>query len=80
MSYIKKQNKTTITKKKTKCKEKQKKEKERRKKRGLSGISQPASQALFVTTMPHETHCEKIDNVLLKALSLKLPQARPVRS
>ena len=72
--YInKKQNKTTITKKKTKCKEKEKKKKRReeKKKRVLPRIERGTfrTPCHFVTTMPRETHCEKVDNILLKAFS-----------
>ena len=71
--YInKKQNKTTITKKKTKCKEKEKKRKgEKKKKRVFPRIERGTfrTPCHFVTTMPRETHCEKVDNILLKAFS-----------
>ena len=73
--YInKKQNKTTITKKKTKCKEKEKKKKKRReekKKWVLPRIERGTfrTPCHFVTTRPRETHCEKVDNILLKAFS-----------
>ena len=33
-----------------------------------------------VTTTPRETHCGQLDNILLKAFSLKLPPARAVES
>ena len=32
----------------------------------------------FVTTTPRATHCENIDNILLKPFPLGLPPARPV--
>ena len=70
---IKKQN----TKKKTSPKGKQKKRKE---KQVLPGIKLWNSYVpgYFITTMPCETHCEGIDNVLLKAFPLGLLPARPV--
>ena len=65
LSYIKKQNKTILTKNKTKREGKEQKEKKRRKKkRVLAGIELRTfcTPVKFVTTTPRETHCGIVDN------------------
>ena len=77
--YINKQNKITITKEMTKHKGKGKKKK-RRGKQVLPGIElwTFCTPGCFITTMPRETNCQDVDNTLLKAFSLELPQVSPV--
>ena len=71
--YIKKQNKTIITKKKTKGKEK--KERERERERKEKQILPDIELGTFCTpdriviTTPRETHRDNIDNISLKAFS-----------
>ena len=57
--YIKKQNKTTITKKKTKRKGKEKKGRKRRVFPGIE-LETFCTQGLFVNTTPRETNCESL--------------------
>ena len=63
LSYIKKQNKTILTKNKTKREGKEQKEKKRRKKNGFWQESNSGRTPVkFVTTTPRETHCGIVDN------------------
>ena len=78
--YINKQNKITITKEMTKRNGKGKKKKKIRGKQVLPGIELWTfyTPGCFITTMPRETHCQDVDNTLLKAFSLELLPVCPV--
>ena len=72
LSYIKKQNKTAITKKKTKRKEKEGKEKKRREKG-----SGPSMRRTMSLPLSHVEHSEEIvEKILLKPFPLELPPAK----
>lgn len=80
LRYINKQNKITMTKEMTKRNGKGKKKKKRRGKQVLPRIKLWTlyTPGCFITTMPRETHCQDVDNTLLKAFSLELPPVCPV--
>ena len=78
LRYINKQNKITITKEMTKRKGKGKK-KEEEKRRGKQVLSRIELRTFFmpgcfITTTPRETHCQDVDNTLLKAFPENFPQ------
>ena len=82
LRYIKKQNKITITKEMTKHKGKGKKKEEEKKRRkqvppGIE-LRTFCTPGCFITTTPRETHCQDVDNTLLKAFSLELLPVCPV--
>ena len=82
LRYIKKQNKITITKEMTKHKGKGKKKEEEKKRRkqvppGIE-LRTFCTPGCFITTTPRETHCQDVDNTLLKAFSLELLPVYPV--
>lgn len=86
LRYIKKQNKITITKEMTKRKGKGKGKKKKRreeKRRGKQVLPRIKlwtfyMPGCFITTTPCKTHCQDVDNTLLKAFSLELPPVCPV--
>ena len=84
MFYIKKQNKTAITKKESKQKEKKKEKKRKeakRKRLHLESNLGPTTHRAILWPLGNVEHAEKIvENILLKPFALELPPARPVKS
>ena len=64
LSYIEKQSKTTITKKKTKRKGKERKEEKRRRETGSARNRTRDFLHALTTTMPRETHCDNCIKLL----------------